>query len=124
MIVKPRVVYIAVPSARVFQELDDHWQVHPNLLTILAQLHEEHPDDVFISPSIQNYQLLPFLKDSGATYEHWKNRCELLLGRCDEVLVLPFLGWQESKGVQEELATAAGLGMPTRTDWHRPEYTI
>lgn len=120
--IKQEVVYVAVPSAGVFKETSAGWVVNPNFLKILAQLHEEHPDCVFISPSIQNYQVLPYLADSGATYDHWRDRCELLMSRCDVVLMLPFLKWQESKGVREELATAAGLGIPIRTDIPRPEY--
>lgn len=106
----PQVVYIAVPSAGVFEKrCDDTWRIKASFLQQLADLHKDHPSWVFISPSAQNYLILPFLPEVGPTYEDWKTRCRLLLGRCDAVLVLKFKGWEKSVGVSDEIAMAKEL---------------
>ena len=47
-------------------------------------------------------------------WEFWECADRELLRRCDELLVLMLPGWQESRGVQAEIATARELGMPVR----------
>jgi hypothetical protein len=45
-------------------------------------------------------------------YEYWKGYCELMLPKCDEMLVLMLDGYEESKGISGEVALAKELGMP------------
>ena len=47
-------------------------------------------------------------------WEFWECADGELLRRCDELLVLMLPGWQESRGVQAEIAMARELGMPVR----------
>ncbi len=37
-----------------------------------------------------------------------------MLTRCDELIVLRLTGWEESRGVQEEIKMANKLGLPVR----------
>ena len=54
-------------------------------------------------------------------WEFWECADGELLRRCDELLVLMLPGWQESRGLQAEIAMARELGMPVRylacTSW-------
>jgi hypothetical protein len=118
---KAKVVYIAVPSAGVFEQEGSDWVMKPAFLKVLAALHKEHPTWVFISPSAQNYLILPYLPEVGPSYADWKERCRLLLARCDILLVLPFAGWDKSIGVSDEIAMAKELKLQIITD-ARSEY--
>ncbi len=88
------------------------WVAHPDFLRDIAGMHMAYPQIAFISPSIQNYQILPHMPGSGPTYEHWQARCETLLKVCDFVLVFMYKHWRESNGVADEIRMAVELGKP------------
>jgi len=46
-------------------------------------------------------------------YGYWRQYCELMLPKCDEVIILTLDGWEESVGVKEEVYLAGELGMAT-----------
>ena len=100
------VVVISVPTAGV----SEGGVLTDAFLRKMAQLHEDHPDISFINPMVQGYALLPYLKDSTATWEVWGKFCERLIAVADELWVFQFPGWKESKGVKAEIAIAARLG--------------
>lgn len=109
-----KIIYIAVPSKGVwtFDSVSDTWEVSGQLLDAMALFHVDHPDWVFISPSMQNYQVLPFLPEGyGADYEAWKTRCRALLPKCDVIWVLQFPDWERSVGVADEVQFAKELGL-------------
>ena len=45
-------------------------------------------------------------------WQFWKQHDREYLSACDEVVVLKLEGWQESHGVQAEIALARALGKP------------
>ena len=56
----------------------------------------------------------PITEHGGApdTWDFWRGVDLEILARCDEVIVLKLPGWDESRGVQAEVATARKLGKP------------
>lgn len=45
-------------------------------------------------------------------YEYWMRRDRLMISRSDGVIVLTATGWEESKGVTDEIQYADSLGLP------------
>lgn len=121
-----KVVYVGVQSRDIFLLNTEYgnWEAASKFTKVLAALHVENPNTVFISPSVQNYAILNDMPDNtGANYEAWRVRCELLMPRCDVMLVLPFLGWQESLGVKAEIEMFNDMSKPVIVDRvARPEY--
>jgi hypothetical protein len=72
----------------------------------LANLHLKFPDHTFISPMVQDYQLLKFLPSATATWDDWGRHCRVLIERCDAVWVMTYNGWDTSVGVAGEIAHA------------------
>jgi len=52
------------------------------------------------------------LVDLPKDWQFWQAHCELMLSKCDKLLVVKMDGWQESRGVQAEIEFAKKLGMP------------
>ncbi len=46
------------------------------------------------------------------TYTFWRRMNENWIRKCDGVIVTVMDGWRESRGVQDEIAFARGLGLP------------
>lgn len=46
------------------------------------------------------------------SHRFWMEQCIAVLRHCDEVWVLPLIGWRQSKGVEEELRLARQLDLP------------
>jgi len=46
-------------------------------------------------------------------YTYWRKFDELMISRSNRVLVLTLNGWEQSKGVQAEIAFATSQGIPT-----------
>jgi nucleoside 2-deoxyribosyltransferase len=47
-------------------------------------------------------------------WQFWQRQDLALLAACDEAVVLKLDGWQQSRGVQAEIAAAKALGKPVR----------
>lgn len=45
-------------------------------------------------------------------FAFWKNYCELMLSKCDVFIAYCLPGWEDSKGLQYELALWADTGKP------------
>jgi hypothetical protein len=70
-----------------------------------------------IAPTVQGHPLVRYgVPDDWA---FWEPLAREYLCRCDEVVVLQLDGWQESEGVQAEMALAAALGK--RVDYVQAE---
>lgn len=78
----------------------------------IARLHLEYPDVTFISPSIQNYEMLPYLPELPADYGGWRVRCENLMRISDYFVVMKTPNWRESVGVGEEIKFANANSKP------------
>lgn len=108
-----KIVFVSVQSYGIFtKDYIGNWSFSHRFLEDIARLHRERPKDVFVVPSIQNYTILPFLEESGPTYDSWKDRCRKLITVSDEVHVLTYKGWDDSVGVSDEIAYANELGIP------------
>lgn len=93
-------IFIAVPTKGVAEA---HGVLNEDYLRFFAQLHLYYPDHTFISPMLQDYQLLKYMPDTDATWAVWSRHCKTLIERSDEVWVLQFDGWAESVGVRGEI---------------------
>jgi hypothetical protein len=54
----------------------------------------------------------PALHGLPKDYEYWKGYCELMLPKCDEMVVLMLDGYMESRGISEEVLIAKELNRP------------
>jgi hypothetical protein len=81
--------------------------IRPTVLAYVAQLHLTYPQYTFVVPMIQDYQLLPYMPKTEATWANWGKHCRTLIEKCDEVWVLTYDGWDTSVGVAGEITHAA-----------------
>jgi nucleoside 2-deoxyribosyltransferase len=49
------------------------------------------------------------------TWQQWGEFDLEMLSRCDKLIILKLPGWEESKGVQDEVEYAKKLGLPIET---------
>ena len=63
------------------------------------------------SPIVHGHPLTALGVPGG--WEFWRGLNKRYLERCDELVVLTLDGWQQSVGVQAEIAWARGLRIPT-----------
>lgn len=64
------------------------------------------------APVVHSYAIAKYgLPDD---WKFWQRHDRRFLEACDEVLVLTLPGWEESVGVQAEIAIARELGKPVR----------
>lgn len=83
------VVFVAIPTKGTV----GNGAIFESVKADIARLHDMFPHDAFICPMIQDYELLPHLQSSEATYEVWGKRCEQLISKCDEMIVMMYDGW-------------------------------
>lgn len=95
-------IFIAIPTEGTVENGKLTWE----FLHDLAKLHLNYPSHTFISPMVQDYQLLQFMPNTDATWKNWGRHCRTLIERCDAVWVLKYEGWSESKGVVGEIEHA------------------
>jgi hypothetical protein len=77
--------------------------------------HASHMRDtghLVFSPIAASHPLT--LHGSPDTLASWQEFDELMLARCDMLVVLALEGWQQSPGVGAEIDLALKLGMPVR----------
>lgn len=114
------VVFIAIPTKGTV----GNGGIYESVKADIARLHDMFPNDAFICPMIQDYELLPHLHSSEATYDVWGKRCEQLIAKCDEMIVLMYEGWRwpllqrdgencTSVGVEGEIKFAFDNGINT-----------
>jgi hypothetical protein len=96
------IIFIAIPTKGTVTD----GKLNESFLRTLARLHQDFPDYTFISPMVQDYQLLPYMDNVEATWEKWGHHCRDLIAVCDEVWVLMYAGWSTSVGVAGEVAHA------------------
>jgi hypothetical protein len=69
------------------------------------------------APIVMGHPLVRFGLPSAWSF--WQALAQVYLQRCDELVVLQIDGWQESKGVQAEIALASTMGK--RIEYLQPE---
>lgn len=80
--------------------------IRPLVLAHIAALHIAHPEHTFVAPMVQDYQLLPFMPQTEATWEAWGKHCRKLIEVSDQVWVLMYDGYDTSVGVLGEVERA------------------
>lgn len=99
--------YLASPYNHPTQ-LRRHERYMANVKALADLLHSgKH----IFSPIVHNHPVAVF-RDLGRGWEFWKQYDELMLRKCDGLIVLRLEGWQESVGVQAEIKLAKELGLP------------
>lgn len=65
------------------------------------------------------FTVSPLLKDptvvehgAPGTWDYWKDYSEVLLSRCDKMIVIMFEGWEQSVGLKAEIEIAKSLNIP------------
>lgn len=102
-----KLVFVAIPSKGTVVD----GALRKEFLMKLAELHENNPGITFVSPMVQDYQILEFLSVE-PIWEELGKHCRCLIERSDEVWVLMYEGWKESTGVTAEVAHAKQHGKP------------
>lgn len=117
-------IFVSAPSKGII-EPGTKWTLRDAFLQVMADLHTENPRATFISPSLMQYIILPYMPEGTShDYAAWREQCILVLQPCTKALVLPFEGWKESVGVNDEVHTAMGLHKPIELDIDRPQYNL
>jgi hypothetical protein len=66
---------------------------------------------VVVSPITYGHTLLSF-SDMPSNWEFWKKFCISILDKCDCLVVYKMPGWDQSRGVQEEISYAKSKDIP------------
>lgn len=103
-----KLIFIAIPTAGTVKDS----KLTDEFLKFFANLHQDFPQHTFISPMVQDYQILPHLKNKDANWETWGDHCRTIIPKCDELWILPFPGWDTSKGVAGEVECAKQHNIP------------
>jgi hypothetical protein len=68
--------------------------------------------------------------DLPGDWDYWKDYAEVLLSKCDKMIVVMMHGWEESVGVQAEIRLCGKFGIPveyidpfTLEGWRKDENT-
>jgi hypothetical protein len=101
-------IFVAMPSKGAV--LNN--AIRPTVLACIAELHIQHPENTFIAPMVQDYQLLPFMPKFEATWADWGRHCRKLIERSDQVWVLTYDGYDTSVGVAGEIEHAVLRNIP------------
>jgi hypothetical protein len=101
-------IFIAIPTKGTVA----NGQLTDEFLKFYAGLYEFYPEHTFVAPMIQDYAILKFMPNTPATWDTWGRHCETLIERSDEVWVLQFDGWEESRGVRGEILHAQLMNKP------------
>jgi hypothetical protein len=67
---------------------------------------------IVFSPVVHSHPLVPYGLPTG--WDYWERFDRAALARCDAVAVLTLDGWEDSVGVQAEVAIAGEWGLPVR----------
>lgn len=91
-------IFVAIPTRGTVRD----GALTPEFLKFLANLHAFNPEHTFISPMVQDYQLLQYM-NTAPDWASWGKHCRTIIERCDQVWVLQFDGWDSSVGVRGEI---------------------
>ncbi len=69
---------------------------------IIGQLQDLYPY-AFIGPITQSHLTAKYMKNQGTSFKSWELRDLTYIHHCNEVWVIMLPGWDESKGILEEL---------------------
>lgn len=67
---------------------------------------------VVFSPIAHGHSIVEAGDLAGTHHRFWMEQCLPMVDRCDEVMVLKLDGWEDSRGVREEVNYANQRGVP------------
>lgn len=98
-----KVIFIAMPSAgAVNSESIATGRLNDVVYQSLADFHVKNPDFTFVSPMVQDYNILSHM-NKDPVWDIWQNHCRRLIERCDEVWVLMLTGWSNPNPNQDPI---------------------
>jgi hypothetical protein len=103
---KEKVVYLAGPFSSDLKVIEKHREVLHDYYTYL--IYDRYNQPVF-GPITQSGRLSKKFGLSGK-YDYWKAQDRAMVKKCDAVWVMAIDGWEDSIGVEDELALAKELG--------------
>jgi len=101
------IIYLASPYSH---PSDKTRELNFHQITALAakMVSEGH---VVISPIAYGHTLLSY-REMPSSWEFWQNFCSQILYKCDKIIVCKMEGWENSKGVADEISIAKDRGIP------------
>lgn len=103
---KSKLIYIASPYSH---ELDDVRVSNFRLVSKLAAKMVAE-GNIVISPITYGHVLLDY-HAMPSDWDFWKNFCLSFLERCDEIIVYQMPGWENSRGILEEIEFSKSKGI-------------
>jgi hypothetical protein len=100
-------VYLAIPYSHCSTDVKTYRAMVASY--VAGKLMKE--GTVVFSP-ISHGHLISEIHQLPTDWKYWEKHCKTFLYRCDKLIVVMADGWKESKGVAEEIAIAAELGLP------------
>lgn len=104
---KKELIYLASPYTH--ESLDVMRQRFDAVVCVAAQLMR---DGYFIFSPISHTHPIASEHSLPRGWEYWQEYDELIISRCDRLMVLMLDGWKESKGVNAEIEIAERLNLP------------
>lgn len=101
-----RLAYLSAP----YSKAKDKEALMKDVMKCSGVLMMNDSDLHVVSPLFNHYSL-SLIPEMGNDYNFWKEYSINLLRRCDEVIVIQFMGWESSEGVADEIRTARMLGL-------------
>jgi hypothetical protein len=99
-------IYVASPYSHPKAEIRE--ENYRKVAYLSADLCSE--GKLALSPIVYGHTLVGF-KEMRTDWDFWMNFCISLLERCDEMIVYKIEGWENSRGVKEEIEFAQKKGM-------------
>ena len=103
-----RLIYLASPYSHPDRQIQEQrFQAACQQAALMMQA-----GDLVFSPIAHTHPIAAF--GLPGDWEFWQAYDRAMLERCDELAVLQLDGWEESIGVQAEIAIAKELNLPVR----------
>jgi|SRR6478736_5348109 len=97
-------IYLAGP----YTQVPDKEMFMSSLMRFSGQFMLNNPGKHIVSPLFNHFSL-GLVPGLAGDYAFWGAYSRNLLRRCDTLLVIMYLGWEESTGVQDEIRLATEL---------------
>jgi hypothetical protein len=104
-----KLIYLCSPYTHKDKEVEKerYEKVTKRLVVLTLDGHQIFSPISYWHPTAMSHKL-------PTHYDFWRENCELMVSKCDELWVLTIDGWKESKGVTAEIKIADDLGLPIK----------
>lgn len=100
-------IYVAIPYSHPDPAVRERRYRLSNMATVALYLRGH----VVFNPIGHSHNLVEFLPPEHDNHSFWMSKDTPLLRRCSTLVVLCLPGWEESRGVREEILEAEDLGL-------------